>query len=85
MSWVAAFVASWYSIAYALGGVLLLYVSWWISTLNIKISLGFNRGIVILKSIAIISLILMSSSLFLGAYQVTAFTHYFSTKKMPSS
>jgi hypothetical protein len=83
MSWAAAFVSSWYSIAYALGAVFLLYVSWWTSTINFtNIQVPNNSIMKLVKFLVIISLLIIAGSLLLGAYQVTAFTHYFSIKKM---
>jgi F0F1-type ATP synthase assembly protein I len=83
MSWTAAFMSSWYPIAYALGAVFLLYGAWRFSKMNFASIRVLNYGIVkLVKLIVIIILFIIAGSFFYGAYQVTAFTHYLSIKKM---
>lgn len=86
MRWAAAFLSSWYAIAYALGAAFFLFVSWRISTISFTNIRVLNNGIEkLVKFLVIVFLLIIGGSLLFGAYQVTAFTHYFSIEKMAPS
>ena len=85
MDWVNAFLASWYSAAYAAGGVFSLSLASWIFKRNISKHERLDRKFAgcATKTWIAAFLVILSMSLFYGAYQVTAFERYFVFKKRP--
>lgn len=85
MNWINAFLASWYSIAYALGGIFSLGMAWWVFACNLMKYEVLNRKFAgyAMKAWIAVFLIILSAVLFYGAHQVTTFERYFVIKKMP--
>lgn len=84
MDWVNAFLASWYSAAYAAGGIFSLTLASSISKRNLRRHELLSRNLAgyAVKVWVAVLLIALSVALFYGAYQVTAFERYFVFKKM---
>jgi hypothetical protein len=85
MGWVNAFLASWYSVAYASGGIFSMSLACWTFTRNPTKHELINRQVAgfAVKTWVAVLLIALSAAAFYGAYQVTAFERYFVVKKMP--
>ena len=87
MSWINAFFASGYSIAYALGGLFALSVAWRVATCDLAKYTSFTRmlGRHAAKTWVAVFLVFLSAFFLYCAYQVTAFERYFLIEKMPVS
>jgi hypothetical protein len=85
MDWVNAFLASWYSAAYAAGGILSLTLVNWISKRNLIRHELLSRKFFgyAVKAWVVVFLLALSMALFYGAYQITVFERYFIVNKMP--
>ncbi|MCY0916544.1 hypothetical protein [Massilia antarctica] len=85
MSWMTAFVSNWYSISYALSAVFSLGLAWWVWMRNLAVvPIPRHRSSArAVKWVVVTLLISLSIASLVGAYQVTAFEHYFAVKKMP--
>lgn len=85
MGWLNAFLASWYAVAYACGGIFSMSLAGWFFMRNPTKHELLDRqfaGFAVKTWIAVL-LIALSAAAFYGAYQVTAFERYFVVKKMP--